>query len=464
VRLSDGVLEQHGEALNLPDASCILPFQSGGCVVLPLESALQSIPPSSFAAPDRRLRIAIIGHACSPGEGSEPGFTWNWAKSLAQHHDVTAFIFPHPVYRPRIDSFAWDVPPEQRPKFVFVQLAALDPWKPLDGEKHLRVHYGLWQRQVLQSLIAEHRHKPFDVAHHVSWGSLNQPPLIWKAGIPFVWGPIGGGQTWPAAFYRYAPRNGLTERLRAAVVFLSRFNPAIRRAVKHSDLILAKNRETADALGAIGATRVITYFDGGISPDVLSPRTTPSTAGPITLLWAGRHEPRKGLPLVLEAMVKVARDVRLLIAGDGPSTGRWKSLAQTLGLSSRVEFLGRVPWTRMQELYATADAFLFTSLRDATGTVVLEAMAKSIPIIAFDHQGVGCYLSDETAVKIPVTTPPQTIDALAAAIDRLAADPTERDRLGRAGYAKAAEELWSLRAEKMVAWYRQAIAAHFPDK
>ena len=159
-------------------------------------------------------------------------------------------------------------------------------------------------------------------------------------------------------------------------------------------------------------------------------------------------------------MTKVKHEARLLIAGDGPSSTEWKSLAEKLGLMSRVEFLGRVPWVKMQELYATADAFLFTSLRDATGTVVLEAMAKSVPIIAFDHQGVGCYLTDETAAKIPVTTPAATIAALAAAIDRLAADPAQRHRLGQAGYATAAQELWSLRAQKMVAWYREAIGAH----
>lgn len=436
-----------------------------------LESSLHS---SRLAEKDR-LRIAIIGHACSPGEGSEPGFTWNWAKYLAEQHDVTAFVFPHPVYRPKMEAYQWEVPPAQRPRFIYVQLAGLDPWNPLVGEKNLRLHYGLWQRQVLQELIAQHQRQPFDVAHHVSWGSLNQPPLIWKAPIPFVWGPIGGGQTWPAAFYRYAPRNGLTERLRSAVVFLSRFNPAIRWAVKHSDLILSKNRETTDVLETLGARRVVTYFDGGISPDVLAARpdrpapspitlapmtSLPMTLPPMTLLWAGRHEPRKGLPLVLEAMTQVKNEARLLIAGDGPSSANWKSLAEKLGLMSRVEFLGRVPWVKMQELYATADAFLFTSLRDATGTVVLEAMAKSVPVIAFDHQGVGCYLTDETAAKIPVTTPAATIAALAAAIDRLAADPAQRHRLGQAGHAAAAQELWSLRAQKMVAWYREAIGAH----
>jgi glycosyltransferase involved in cell wall biosynthesis len=431
---------------------------------LSIESSLPSRP----AAAKPRLRIAIVGHACSPGEGSEPGFTWNWAKHLAEQHDVTAFVFPHPVFRPKMDAYQWEVPESQRPRFVYVQLPGLDPWKPLEGEKHLRLHYALWQRQVLKELIAEHQRQPFDVAHHVSWGSLNQPPLIWKAGIPFVWGPIGGGQTWPAPFYHYAPRHGLTERLRSAAVFISRFNPAIRRAVKHADLIFSKNDETSDVLRVLGARRIVTYFDGGISPDVLSPRTSPRLnqpiAGPMVLLWAGRHEPRKGLPLVLEAMAKVRQEVRLLIAGDGPSTLAWQSMAENLGLMSRVEFLGRVPWVRMQELYATADAFLFTSLRDATGTVVLEAMAKSIPIIAFDHQGVGCYLTEETAVKIPVTMPGATVDALAAAIDRLAIDPAERDRLGRAGYAKASQELWSLRAGRMVAWYREAIAAHFANQ
>jgi len=60
--------------------------------------------------------------------------------------------------------------------------------------------------------------------------------------------------------------------------------------------------------------------------------------------------------------------------------------ARQLGLGERVEFLGQVPWTRMGELFSSADAFVFRAFRDFVGTVILEAMSRRLPLIALDHQ------------------------------------------------------------------------------
>jgi glycosyltransferase involved in cell wall biosynthesis len=412
-------------------------------------------PPAAPAGP--RLRVALVGHACSPVLGSEPGLTWNWGKHLAADHDVT--VFCHPQYRADTDAYLAANPVDNL-RFVWVDTdTRLDPWDPAKGEKGLRLHYALWQRRVLAAVRRDHARRALDLVHHVCWGSLNQPPRLWKIGVPFVWGPVGGGQTWPKAFLSYAD-SARKEQLRAAAVWSTHFNPAIRAAAKKSALVLAKNPETARVLLKLGAPRAEVYFDNGITASAVEDYAPRNNAA-LELLWAGRLEARKGLPIALEAVAKLTDiPVRLRIAGDGPEKSACEALAAKLNLGQRVEFLGKVPWPQMPDLFRTSDAFLFTSLRDATGSVVLEAMAKGVPAITLDHQGIGAFVTDHNGLKVPLTTPAATVDGFAAAVRALAGDGALRERLSRGALATAAGQTWERRALRMSEFYREVVRAH----
>jgi glycosyltransferase involved in cell wall biosynthesis len=406
------------------------------------------------------MRIALVGHACSPYVGSEPGITWNWAIHLAALHEVT--LLSHPQHRTDVETELAKLPLPNL-KIQWITLPGwIDPWKPEKGERGLRLHYRFWQNAALRALRQLHATAPFDLVHHVSWGSLQQPSPAWKLGIPFVWGPVGGGQVWPAAFLGYAGAGAKTERFRRLMVRLTRFNLPVVRAARHADLILTINRETAKIVDGIGARRAEHLTDYGTKESWLSaPVTRQASAGRLSMLWGGRCEPRKGLPLVLEAMAKRNDpQIQLTVAGSGPSLEQWKQLASKLGVAERVSFLGQVPWARMGELFAGCDALIFPSLRDSQGTIVLEAMARGVPIIALDHQGVGTVVPADAGVKVAVTTPQQTIAGLAEAMRMLADDPERRLAMGRAAAAFSAEQTWEKRVARMSVWYEEVVHAH----
>ena len=130
-----------------------------------------------------------------------------------------------------------------------------------------------------------------------------------------------------------------------------------------------------------------------------------------------------------------------------------------LRLEERVRFLGVVPWGRMPELFRQADAFIFSSLRDAFGSVVLEAMAHALPVITLDHQGVGTFVPPEAAIKVAVTTPREVIRALAVAISRLAAEPGLREQMGKKSWSFATNQTWDVRVNEITRWYEQVRKA-----
>jgi len=406
------------------------------------------------------MNILLVGHACCPGLGSEQSITWNWAWYLSKKHKVWALT--HPQHRPQIESYLKQNPNENL-QFVWAELPSwMDPWDPRGGDAgwgmyRLQVHYLMWQRVVYRMAKQLHREHGFDICHYVSWGTVSLAPSLWKLPVPFFWGPLGGAQMAPLAFRKYLGKGWKNEALRALRVRLRGVARSLKQAAEHSALILATNNETEAVLAAAGAKTVRLFLDSGLPEELLAAEVPVSKSSPGLLLhWCGRLEAHKALPLALEALAQVKDlDVRLEISGEGTEWDHCKALTEQLDLSDRVTFLGHVKRAQVLERFRAADAFLWTSLRDSFGTVLLEAMGQGLPIIALDHQGAHTFVPAEAGWKIPVTEPAETVEALAQAIRRVAADPEDRARRAGAALRFAQSQTWSERVTRMEVLYER---------
>jgi glycosyltransferase involved in cell wall biosynthesis len=404
------------------------------------------------------LKILIVGHAISPLRGTEPGFTWNYATQFARLHSV--WVIAQPEFRDEVESAREPVPPGL--KIIWLDLPKwLDPWL-LTGRKHcLAIHYVVWQRLAFSVAQKLHDQIGFDLVHHVSLGTVALPSQLWRLGIPFVWGPIGGGQTCPRLFEGYFRWSRWNEKLRALRLRLLPYQRAFRETVQYTDLILSTNEETTELLKLGGSGNTESMLDGALPSKLIPGKPiTRETRDEVSLLFAGRLAPRKGLPLALRALREVADcRVTLTVAGDGPDRRYLQNLARKLGLENRVRFIGSVPWSEMPSLFRSADIFLFTSLRDSFGTVVLEALVHSLPVIALDHQGVATFIPDSIAIKVPVTNPSETIQRLATSIELLASSAALRQEMGAAGWDFARKKTWERRTEYLEAVYKELCQA-----
>lgn len=399
-----------------------------------------------------------MGHACSPRRGSELAGTWNWAWSLSQKYRV--WVLTHPQEQDYIRAFL-DSHPNANLNFVWVTLPRwLDTWKPHDTNSQVGLrHYLLWQWIALQNAKLLHREIGFDLVHHVSWGSVSVPPLLWRLPVPFVWGPVGGGQVAPSSFREYLGPDTTAELLRGIRVGLVPFRPSVRKAARKAAMIFVTNHETESILKEMGANHVKLFLDSGIHESFL-PEVLPQRASSlqITILWVGRLVATKCLPLVLEALdLTKDLDIRLVIAGQGPMRNEWEGLVRELGLGDRVEFLGQVSYNQMPVLYRSADVFIFTSLRDSFGSQVLEAMASGLPVVVLNHQGAGAFVPEEAGIKVAVTNPQETVSRLASAIRYLSNSRHARNEMGHAAWQFARTQTWTRRAEVMSRHYEEAI-------
>lgn len=159
--------------------------------------------------------------------------------------------------------------------------------------------------------------------------------------------------------------------------------------------------------------------------------------GTLALFTAARLHPVKGLEYLLQAVASLEGrlpDFQLLIAGDGPIRAELEAQARSLGLGGRVRFLGHVPDAR--RLLPAFDLYVSSSLMEALGLSIMEALAAGVPVVA---TGVGGVLEMVTDGESALLVPPKDAGALAAAIHRLATDPALASRLARAAYDRFTE-------------------------
>lgn len=381
------------------------------------------------------MRILLSAYACSPGRGSEPGLGWNWARVLSERHEVD--VVTTEWGRPAIEAeLAAHPRPGLRVHYVLGRLRRTSTWPFGLGW----LPYYLWQWRAYRLARRLHAERRFDLAHHVTYASWRSPSFMWKLGVPFVWGPVGGGQNIPRGFHRVLGwRGALRERLREAVQRLARLDPFVRATMRHAAVILAANTATKGFLPERyrGKTRQMleTAIDVGGRP-VAAVR---DDARPLRILWVGQLVPIKGLPLLLEALagLRGKLEFRLEVVGDGPERARWERLAGRLGLAGDVSFPGQLPHAEVQRRYLEADVFAFTSLRDTSGNALLEAMASGLPVICLDWAGPGDITTDECAVRIRPTSPQAGVAGLRDGLERLAVDADLRRRLGAAARRRA---------------------------
>lgn len=154
-----------------------------------------------------------------------------------------------------------------------------------------------------------------------------------------------------------------------------------------------------------------------------------------TILFVGRHEPRKGLAVLVDAMADVPGEVRLWVAGDGPETARLRAATAE---DPHITWLGRVDEAELARRMRGADVVCAPSLHgESFGVVLLEAMAAGTAVVATDLVG---YASVARADMEALLVPPGDAPALGAALRRVLTDPVLAAELTAAG-AERADEL-----------------------
>ncbi len=406
------------------------------------------------------MRILIGAYACEPGKGSEPGVGWNWARELARRgHEV--WVLTRANNRAAIEkAVAAEGLADLHPVyFDFPRWARF--WKR--GQRGVHAYYYLWQlaaARLVRRICREHH---FDVAHHVTFVNYWQPSAFAFGDVPFIWGPVGGGEEAPAAFWRdFSLRGRMYEAARELIRRRGELDPLVKIAARRAAMAFATTGETATRLRSLGAREARVISQVGLLEEEREnlARLPEAPSLPFRFVSLGRLLHWKGYHLAVRAFARVAMvrpEAEYWVVGDGPERQRLETLAGEFGIGGRVRFWGSLPRPQALKLLGQSHALVHPSLHDSGGWVCVEAMAAGRPVVCLDLGGPAVQVTEETGFKVPAREPEEAVAGLADAMLRLAGDRALLRRMGEAGRRRVATDFaWERRVAEMEEVYRAA--------
>ena len=417
------------------------------------------------------MKVLISAFAFSPYRGSECAVGWNIVNELSKIHDVTVIC--------------GDVRFDCRTKKE-LECYYGEKWHLCNHSLHIeyvpptkgialleRIHYapGLWglyylaynrwQKRAFKRAKVLCQERQFDLVYQLNMIGYREPGYMWKLGIPFVWGPVGGAPNEPIAFHmmfswcgciKVALRTVLNEVQKRLCLRARKAAKVAQKiwAVTDDDYRMIHNLWGAECEKMV-ETGTILRKDGRV-------RTWDGTS-PLRIIWSGIHTSRKALPILLRALAMCGSSGwRLDILGEGPETEAWKCLAEKLGIADGLEWHGRVSHENALKIMNDGHVLAFPSLKEGTPHVVLEALSLGLPVICHDACGMGVVVTKECGFKMPLKDPNTSINGFSNAILSILRKPHIVSEMSVGALKRAKELIWSEKVKAISSAFEIAVS------
>lgn len=402
-------------------------------------------------------RVLVVAHYASAQLGGEALIPLELFRRLRER-GVEAWLVTHASCQDELrTTLAADAD-----RVVFVaSLPGFGPLLPVGERLPVAARALAWgitqlERQLAMAPVVRRlvRELCIDVVHQPISVSPTIPSPIRRAGVPVVMGPLNGGMDLPPTF---RSRDSRLNRLRKRSApplrgLLNRFLPGRLEAA----VVLVANDRTRALLPSAVRGQIQQLSDIGV--DVGQPPAVAGEHEVPRICFVGRLVSLKGVDLLLRAFADVVAllPAQLSVVGDGPQRGELEQLTTALGITDQVTFTGWLDQDDRAEVLNDCDLFVFPSLQEAGGLVVLEAMAAGRPVVAARWGGPAELLDDDCAILLDVDNRQSFHQGLVLAIRELVDDPVRRRRLGLAGRRRVEREYdWRILVGRLLAVYQE---------
>ena len=390
------------------------------------------------------MRVLLSSYACEPNRGGESEVGWQRTLQMRALADEVWTLT-----RANNQSVIEADPANMDPKLHFLYYD-LPPWakRLKKASWFLQVYFILWQRGAYRAAQKQQQETPFDCVYHVTFVSMLAPSLMGKLGIPFVIGPIAGGERTPYRLRHSMPFRGkATELLRDVMMVLQRYNPLARSAYAAADRIYVTSPDSVKLVPRKWHAKTTVQLAIAIElPKEM--HTKCASLRNSRFVFIGRLLPLKGAHFAIRALAQIRQripDATLTIIGGGPYEKWLRRVADRCGVSNSVEFMGPLPRNQILNTLHEYMALIFPSLRDSGGMVVLEALSCGVPVVCLDLGGPGVLVNESCGIVIPTigATERQIEKAIGEAMVHLASlSDAERANLSQGALARAAQLSW----------------------
>jgi glycosyltransferase involved in cell wall biosynthesis len=379
------------------------------------------------------LRILVSAYGCEPNKGSEQGVGWQWMLQLARFFNVV--ILTRSNNRFVIES-ALPEKVKGRIHFEYYDLpATMLGLKRKD--RGLYLYYLLWQWGAYLHARKFVRRVQVNYVIALTFGSFWMPTFMPLLQLPFIWGPVGGGEAVPLAVMRALPwRARVSQYFRYLLMSTVRINPFAMLAISRASKILVRTSDTARLIPSQHADKVHVVLETAVSDEILSRRVARRATNhsePLRLVFSGRLVVLKNVSCAILALAKaraVGVHAELLVIGDGPERARLELLAVSLGIDESVQFIGSVTQARVLEELANSDVYVFPSLKEGGAWSLMEAMSMGLPVVCANTSGMAVITDEHSAIRVAPISAEHLVAGFTDAIVDLAHSARLREDLG----------------------------------
>lgn len=396
------------------------------------------------------MKILLSLYACEPNRGSEPGVGWAWALGMSKRLNTYCLTRTNnkEIIEKELQNLGYEKLDSEENgvdkyhnkndgttlRFIFTDLPK---WILKLKQKHIlptSVYYLMWQfkaRNYFDSLKIN-----VDIIHHVTFNSFVVPGVWWNRKEKVVLGPLGGTSICANHFLRVYPLfPRIKEFLRGLTRKSLKTNIFFNKANKNADIVLLTDKKLIEKLHSNNTKKYFQLIETAIPEALTSPYYSAKVKRENQFVWAGTMDGHKALEITLRAYAKafgnnIENAPIIKIYGIGPNTNKMIKLAKKLKIYEMMEFNGKTSQINLWEESRKSIALIFSSVRDTSGNVALEAMANRTPVICFDHQGIGTIATEDTSIKIQPTSWDSSIHDFSEAMIKLTSNPELVDILG----------------------------------
>lgn len=387
----------------------------------------------------KRPWILVAAYGCEPGKGSEQGVGWNWSLQLARFGDLV--VLTRSNNRESIEK-ALPVDLRDRVRFEYYDLPPFIA-RFKRKEKGLYFYYLFWQWGAYRRARELVQQTRFDYVIALTFGSIWLPTFMHRLPVPFIWGPVGGGEAVPFDLIQILPlRARIPQYLRYFLMATVRINPLIMGPIRCAKAVLTRTEDTARLIPPPYANNVKVVLETAFSDDLLlreARSKKQADGGPLRVIYTGRLVALKNVPAALHALAQArvrGADIQLVVVGDGPERSALEALTRSLGIGNAVKFLGTITQVKVMEELHRSDVYLFPSLKEGGVWALMEAMSAGLPVVCVKTSGMAVITDEASAIRVDPLSQEHMIESFADALVELARSPDWRLQLGQSAHRR----------------------------
>ncbi len=406
------------------------------------------------------MKVIILAEQCNPIWPSLPGFSYALAKSISQHIDVVLVThirnkagisnqknnFKEVIY---IDTEYLAAPLNKISNFL--RRIGIGGWMT-----HMALKYPAYiafEKKAYKLLKHRLINKEFDLIHRISPVSPTIPsPIASWTDTPFIYGPLNGALAWPEQFREEIKKE---RELLSHVRNVYKYLPFYKNSFHRASIILAAFSHVEKDIPDQDKSKIIRFNELGVDTDLYQPAKNKKfdVDQPCQFLFVGRLVPYKCAHVVITAFAnseKLRKKHSLKIVGDGPEREYLQKIIDENQLNHCVTILGWKEQFEVAQIMADSDVFVFPTIREVGGNVIIEAMSAGLPSVVPDYGGPSELIDNAVGIKVPLSNKLEFQENYTRTMDMLADNAELRKLLSNNARARAIEiHSWKAKGLRM---------------